>query len=506
MTSGTKMHKGYLKLRFLSDRRRFRKVRLCEDAIGKVSKKKSLVMTDAEWRSIDKLLTPYYCRRVELQCSRALHENIKFQLTSTSDEQVTVAMWFEHSASTMEDDLADDDDVDDGGSESSDTENSGPVVATFSSDSSSESGDGESDEDGPTLGPGSHRVISSDSDAISECESGGEDDFTPFRYRRIRHVTFTLQGDHFVMECDCGYFDRTNVPCRHILRLLREILGHWGLESQRWHMRLLKKLYYDVLTTLRPIRGSHKQTAQCRVSAAAVRQWLEGKEATQNGVPRAGVVDVHGADNGEMDGNGNCEMDGNGNGDSGPSRKTKKKSTSKKSAARSEDECLQKFQTIMYACKKNPEKRSSFYDSMCEWQEADGRSCVHSAVGAPESARTRGLADIPRGSKKRKRGNDDAVPKYKGYEGDAAIKKIRKNGAKEGWIVELYPATGHEQERWFAKVQDGSTYVNAEGEVMMKELIWLELGSLTKKAKGMNAEPIDIMMVKAYGERSFFTL
>lgn len=393
MTSGTKMHKGYFKLRFLSDRRRIRKVRLCEDAVGKVSKKKSVVMTDAEWRSIDKVLTPYYCSRVELQCARALHENIKFQLTSKSDDRVTVAMWFEHSASTMEDDLADDDDIDDGGgTEVSDPEDGEPVVAAFSSDSS-ETGDGESDEDGQiSLGPGSHRVLSSDSEAISECASEGEDDFTPFRYRRIRHVTFTLQGDHFVMECDCGYLDRTNVPCRHILRLLKEILGHWGFESQRWHMRLLKKLYHDVITTLRPIRGSHKQAAHAHVSAAAVRQWLEGKEATENGVPLAGVVDIDGADdgNGVDDGNGNSyDLES-----LGASRKRK---SSKKSAGRSEDECFQKFQTIMFACKKNPEKRSSFYDSMCEWHDADGRSCVHSAAGAPESARTRGPADKPRG-------------------------------------------------------------------------------------------------------------
>ena len=30
----------------------------------------------------------------------------------------------------------------------------------------------------------------------------------------------------------------------------------------------------------------------------------------------------------------------------------------------------------MYACKKHPDKRASFYDSMCEWHEAEGRSVV----------------------------------------------------------------------------------------------------------------------------------
>ena len=199
-------------------------------------------MTDAEWRSIDKLLTPYYCSRVEHQCARALDENIKFQLTSQSQERVTVAMWYEYTASTTEDALADDDDIDDGGSDHDDSDDEAGAVeaATFSSDSSaSDSGDDdESDGGQPSLGPGSHRVISSDSDPISECESGGEDDYTPFRYRRIRHVTITLKADFFVIDCDCGYLDRTSVPCRHILKLLKEILGHWGFGGQRWHMRL----------------------------------------------------------------------------------------------------------------------------------------------------------------------------------------------------------------------------------------------------------------------------
>ena len=43
------------------------------------------------------------------------------------------------------------------------------------------------------------------------------------------------------------------------------------------------------------------------------------------------------------------------------------------------------------------------------------------------------------------------------YEGDAAITKLRKHGATEGWLVEVYPAKGCESERWFMKVQDGST-------------------------------------------------
>lgn len=532
MTSGTKMHKGYHKLRFLSDRRRLRKVRLCEDAVGKVSKKKSLVMTEAEWKYIDKLLTPYYCCRVESQCARALHENIKFQLTSKSDDLVTVAMWYDHTALTTEDDaLADDDDIEDGGNELEDSDaESGaaaPSAPVFSSDSD-DGGDSSDSDEGQTLGPGSHRVISSESEAISDCESAGEDDFTPFRYRRIRKITLSLKEDNFVMKCDCGYLERTDVPCRHILRLLKEILGHWGFNGQRWHMRLLKKLYYDVLTTLRAIRGAHKQVAQVVVSAANVRIWLEGKEATEIGVPAQGVLDVDGTD---KSGNGDhgCYDDSTEMFESGQA----KKSRGKKIKGRSEDECYQKFQTIMYACKKHPDKRASFYDSMCEWHEAEGRSRVLSAAGAPESLRTRGPADKPRGSsnssnkrqrkggkggeksgeavkghkrKKSRSEKDAAGHKHNGYEGDAAIRKIRKFGAIEGWIVETYPKAGLEHERWFMEVMDGSTYVSLEGDTMIKKLRWMEEGSVTKVAMGYAPKSLDTEMVKAYGKAEFFKI
>ena len=94
---------------------------------------------------------------------------------------------------------------------------------------------------------------------------------------------------------------------------------------------------------------------------------------------------------------------------------------------------------------------------------------------------------------------------YKGYEHDAAITKLRKHGATEGWLVEVYPAKGCESERWFMKVQDGSTYIEGKN-VMIRELVWLELGSLTKVDKRWDPESLDIEMARAYGEPAYFTL
>jgi hypothetical protein len=150
----------------------------------------------------------------------------------------------------------------------------------------------------------------------------------------------------------------------------------------------------------------------------------------------------------------------------------------------------------------------------------DGRGAVHSTAGAPQSLRTRGPADRPRGSSKGKRSREaektsgskqkkakkSTAHAYKGYEGDAAITKLRKHGAKEGWLVEVYPAKGFEHERWFMKVQDGSTYKSAEGDTMITELVWLEEGSLTKANKKFTPESLDVMMARAYGEPGYFTL
>ena len=79
-------------------------------------------------------------------------------------------------------------------------------------------------------------------------------------------------------------------------------------------------------------------------------------------------------------------------------------------------------------------------------------------------------------------------------------KKFKK---RKQWI---YPPEGFEQERWFLKVQDGSTYVAQNGEYTIRNLRWLAQGSLTKLAKGYGPESLEIKMVKAYDEPHYFSL
>ena len=117
-----------------------------------------------------------------------------------------------------------------------------------------------------------------------------------------------------------------------------------------------------------------------------------------------------------------------------------------------------------------------------------------------------GKAEATKGPKRKKARSEASGHKHKGYDGDDAITKIGKHGAKEGWIVECYPPEGLEHERCFLKVQDGSTYVAENGERTIRNLRWLAQGSLTKLAKGYGPESLEIKMVKAYGEPHYFSL
>lgn len=94
---------------------------------------------------------------------------------------------------------------------------------------------------------------------MSGLASDGEDEFKPFRYRRIRRIVCKrCSPDRISMECDCGFFERTCVICRHLLKLLKVVLVSWGFDTQQWHRSLLKKFYNDVLLTSKNVGGSKK--------------------------------------------------------------------------------------------------------------------------------------------------------------------------------------------------------------------------------------------------------
>jgi hypothetical protein len=193
-----------------------------------------------QWQYIDSILTPHYCRKVELQAERA--EILKSQLVARTANQVTFKVWVHR------DDDADDGDVEDDVDESYDeVPCSDEDTIHDSSDSNSESSDESSNKGNGEHGPVPHRESGQDmsDDDFSSCASDGIDDYKPFLWRRVRAVVCDLvEGENDMdwrIQCDCGYMSRTCIRCRHIMHITKKVVMDWGFKEQPWHMRLLKE-------------------------------------------------------------------------------------------------------------------------------------------------------------------------------------------------------------------------------------------------------------------------
>ena len=358
---------------------------------------------------------------------------------------------------------------------------------------------------------------SSSSSDVSGLASDGEDEFKPFRYRRIRRIVCKRGSpDKISMECDCGFFERTCVICRHLLKLIKVVLGSWGFHTQQWHRSLLKKFYNDVLVTLKRVGGS-KKIPLPTIPADAFEQWLRLQEASTEGVPSEGVFVEDAVDG--IPGDDGLDNDAEGQ---GVHRKRRRPSGR---GQRSEEECQTKFQTILYMCKRDPALRTSFYDSMCDWQEAAGRGRQLRHPGPAERDRTRGRADrakgakqsakkkapktVDQGSNAKKRQKVSATPSTisTGLSGDKAVRHIKRFGAKEGWVVEVY--NDLDSNRWFMLIENGFTYPKPRSEdILIKACKWFKPNSVTEldektKHKTFNC---DILSVKAYGPPEYFDI
>ena len=493
---------------------------LCQDAVSKTSKKKSAVMSQSDWSFLDSILTPYYCRKVEMQVARA--DAMQLQLVSASETEVTFKVWVQHGDENTEDNNAENSSSDESTPEGDDSDN-----ADFASDSNeSDAPNAYSDDDVNTsraVGGApisiTEQAVADSEDAISSCGSEGLDDFKPFKWRRVRTVTCTLEGDNdFIVNCDCGYMNRTCIICRHIFRMFKAVLKSWGLQSQSWHRRMLKKFYCEVITTLKAVGGSAK-VPLATIPKDVLQAFCASVSATSEGVPSPGLLDdtVVGEDT-HFEHDADFEAP-----DSSAANAAKKKKKKRKS----HNDCVEKFTTIMYDLKGDGEGRDAFYGMMSQFQIARGRGSVSQKPGAPERDRTRGLfADKPKGSSKpkkhaasktnkrnRNKHSDHSEPEHskpkrqksEGYNDDAALRHLKRFGAKEGWILECYPkakSTG----RWFMRVENGLVTNDFQGNVVIRSCRWLEENSLTEVDTRFKPEPCDIQWVKAYGPSHFFVL
>jgi hypothetical protein len=277
-----------------------------------------------------------------------------------------------------------------------------------------------------------------------------------------------------------------------------------------------------VLVTLKRVGGS-KKIPLPTIPADAFEQWLRLQEASSEGVPSEGVF-VEDAEDGIFGAEGGLDNDVEGQGEH---RKRRRPSGR---GQRSEEECETKFQTILYMCKRDPVLRTSFYDSMCDWQEAAGRGQQLRHPGPAERDRTRGRADRQKGAKQsakkkapktvqcnqgssaKRRRKVSATPsslitELSGLSGDKAVRHIKRFGAKEGWVVEVY--NDLDTDRWFMLVENGFTYPKPRSEdILIKACKWFKPNSVTEldektKNKTFNC---DVLSVKAYGPPEYFDI
>ena len=82
---------------------------------------------------------------------------------------------------------------------------------------------------------------------------------------------------------------------------------------------------------------------------------------------------------------------------------------------------------------------------------------------------------------------------------------LLKHGAKEGWIVEVYPDVDSKVyvpgARWFRLIVNGLVYGHEEYE-QIKATRWFVDNSVTQLQDEDHLEPCDIRSVKAYGPKT----
>jgi hypothetical protein len=148
------------------------------------------------------------------------------------------------------------------------------------------------------------------------------------------------------------------------------------------------------------------------------------------------------------------------------------------------------------------------------FEEMQRRSIAVSGVGA--SARKRGIADSAqgRGKSQKQCAQSASVARVEHDSGSwltAGLTERRaralllKHGAKEGWIVEVYPdvdsAAYVPGARWFRLIVNGLVHGHEEHE-QIKATRWFVDNSVTQLQDEYHLEPCDIRSVKAYGPKT----
>ena len=90
----------------------------------------------------------------------------------------------------------------------------------------------------------------------------------------------------------------------------------------------------------------------------------------------------------------------------------------------------------------------------------------------------------------------------RGLEGQAARKMLLKTGAKEKWVIEVYPDDQNPKyaggDRWFLEIVNGLVCGSHKAEYILS-CRWFQKNSVTNFEANEPLTPIQILAVKGYG-------
>lgn len=382
-----------------------------------------------------------------------------------------------------------------------------------------------------------------------------------------RALTATLVEGRYQFTCSCGYLERTCVVCRHVFVVLWHMFGSWRLHEFKWHRITTKKFYYTAIVTDKPI-DFEAGLPHCypTISASDVDSWLESHDASAEGVPTEGRIEItldDDSDDHQIGGHDDDPNDEGGNGNESAPKRLRANVAS----------CDAKFLAITSHLGNGANSKQGYKDlasRIAEYLAATvhpttihdmikaslgpvsknqaGFNAYHrfldehlsivtsraapNPVGHPTSKRLQGWWERGKfagakhdGSKAQQecRPVSQQQTRHASQQSDAgqelrpdswhvnfdgkvlesARAYLRRWGAREGWIVEVFPDRDHPEyepgDRWFMTITNGLVQ-GPETAQHITACKWMKKNSVaTLDSRWRQPESCEILQVKAYG-------
>jgi hypothetical protein len=323
----------------------------------------------------------------------------------------------------------------------------------------------------------------------------GDDEWTPFLYRRVRKVKITVTTSSTVeICCDCGHMSRTTYICGHILCVKKAIHGQdFDIlhPDQKFHPRLLKSLYWGVHHSEK--RVDHDDDVPLPLAnREAFMAWFRAQpEPSYIGVPEVGQIGQ--VENGTDAGVGGApDIDGH---DANANGTRRSKSRVQKLNLQKLTKLQENHYELMDLCKQNRDLADKYLqDQEAHLNEWRNRKWARQS-GRKQIDRLRGRADREKGAsarayKPRKKSKVDEDPVLKLRE------RIRENGLPSGSYVQI---ENRQNEMWFMRIVKGNV-IDADGDdPALEKALWCEPNSVCKLAKNYPAQTCEIKTIMDAG-------